>query len=104
MKKIKFTKVVASGNDFVVIDNSPQSAVRSPQLLVKNICDRKFGVGADGVLLLEKSKMGDFRMRIFNADGSEADMCGNGPHSAALYHSPQSTVRSPHSSRTVDCG
>jgi len=99
MKKIKFTKVVASGNDFVVIDNSPQSAVRSPQLLVKNICDRKFGVGADGVLLLEKSKRADFRMRIFNADGSEADMCGNGARSAALYHSPQSTVHSPHGSR-----
>src|SRR3989338_7701700 len=89
MKKIKFTKVVASGNDFVVIDNSPQSAVRSPQLLVKTICDRKFGVGADGVLLLEKSKKADLRMRIFNADGSEADMCGNGARSAALYYSCQ---------------
>ncbi len=89
MKKIAFTKVVASGNDFVVIDESPQSIVHSPQLLVKNICNRKFGVGADGVLLLEKSKKADFRMRIFNADGSEADMCGNGARSAALYYCSQ---------------
>ncbi|MEK6563946.1 MAG: diaminopimelate epimerase [Candidatus Omnitrophota bacterium] len=87
MKKIVFTKVVASGNDFIVIDQSyPLSAIRYP-LLVKQICDRKFGVGADGLLLLEKSKKADVRMRIFNADGSEARMCGNGARCVAFYAS-----------------
>ncbi len=81
MTKIAFTKVVASGNDFIVIENTSS--------FVKTICDRKFGVGADGVLLLEKSKKADIRMRIFNADGSEAEMCGNGARSTALYYSCQ---------------
>lgn len=85
MHKINFTKMVASGNDFVVINSSPQSTVHSPQILAKKICDRKFGVGADGLLLLEKSKIADVRMRIFNADGSEAEMCANGARCVALW-------------------
>lgn len=82
MTKIAFTKVVASGNDFIVIENTSS--------FVKTICDRKFGVGADGVLLLEKSKKADIRMRVFNSDGSEAEMCGNGARSTALYWARQS--------------
>ncbi len=96
MAKINFTKMVASGNDFVVIESSPKSQVThstrfarsgqaSQKLLVKKICDRKFGVGSDGLLLLERSKKADVRMRIFNADGSEAEMCGNGARATALY-------------------
>lgn len=85
MKKIVFTKVVASGNDFIIIENClPSSVCRIPSL-VKKICDRKFGVGADGVLLLDESKKADVRMRIFNADGSEARMCGNGARCVAFY-------------------
>jgi len=82
MKKINFTKMVASGNDFVVVKgNLPQN----PALLAKKMCARKFGIGADGLLLLSKCKGADFRMRIFNADGSEAEMCGNGARCAALF-------------------
>lgn len=77
--------MVASGNDFVIIENSPHSTVHSPQIFAKKICDRKYGIGADGLLLLEKSKTADIKMRIFNADGSEAEMCGNGARCAALY-------------------
>ncbi|MFH0877928.1 MAG: diaminopimelate epimerase [Candidatus Omnitrophota bacterium] len=84
MKGLAFTKMEGSGNDFVVIENSPQSIVHSPQILVKKICDRKYGVGADGVLFLQRTKKADVRMRIFNADGSEAEMCGNGARCAAL--------------------
>ncbi|TAN62413.1 diaminopimelate epimerase [bacterium] len=89
-RKIEFTKTVAGGNDFVVIKSSlrpPASGLRS---LAKEICDRKFGAGADGLLVLEKSKRADVKMRIFNADGSEAEMCGNGARCAALYHSLRS--------------
>ncbi len=85
MPKISFTKMVASGNDFAIIERSPQSIINSPQILARRICDRKFGVGADGLLLLGKSKIADVKMRIFNPDGSEAEMCGNGARCLALY-------------------
>ena len=98
MRKINFTKMVASGNDFVVIEKGHQSpclagrqAVISHQSLAKKICNRQYGVGADGLLVLEKSKVANVRIRIFNADGSEASMCGNGARCVALYVS-----RSPH--------
>jgi diaminopimelate epimerase len=85
MQKIKFTKMVASGNDFVVI--TPNSKFPAPSLkkLAQKICDRKFGVGADGLLVLEKSKVADLKMRIFNPDGSEPKMCGNGARCVALW-------------------
>ncbi len=84
MKKINFTKMVGSGNDFVVIEG-PKSGVKDYKLLARDVCDRKFGVGANGLLVLDKSKRADVRMRIFNADGSEAEMCGNGARCIALY-------------------
>jgi len=84
-KKLDFTKIVASGNDFVVIENSCQLSALSCQSLARKICNRKYGVGADGMLVLEKSKIADIKMRIFNPDGSEAQMCGNGARSTALY-------------------
>jgi diaminopimelate epimerase len=86
MRKIKFTKMVASGNDFVVVDKEKLSAIRYPlPAIARQVCARKFGIGADGLLILEKSKIADFNLRIFNADGSEAEMCGNGARCAALY-------------------
>jgi len=83
MKKIKFTKMVAAGNDFIVTE----LRAKSPELktLARQVCDRKFGVGADGLLVLTKSVKADIRMRIFNADGSEAEMCGNGARCAGLF-------------------
>jgi diaminopimelate epimerase len=77
MKKIKFTKMVASGNDFVVVENNKLSA--------RYVCDRKFGIGADGLLVLGKSRVADIKMRIFNTDGSEAEMCGNGARCAGFF-------------------
>ncbi|MFZ2603713.1 MAG: diaminopimelate epimerase [Candidatus Omnitrophota bacterium] len=86
MKKINFTKMTASGNDFVVIEKRNLAARnKSFNNLARQACDRKFGIGADGLLLLEKTKKAVVRMRIFNADGSEAEMCGNGARCAALY-------------------
>lgn len=85
-KKMRFTKAVATGNDFIIID-ARRDPVRQPGRLAKKLCDRKSTIGADGLLLLEGSKRADFRMRIFNPDGSEAEMCGNGSRCAALYAS-----------------
>ncbi|MDD2927322.1 MAG: diaminopimelate epimerase [Candidatus Omnitrophica bacterium] len=86
MPKIKFTKMVASGNDFVVIEAKkvkPGSGNLSN--LARTLCDRKYGVGADGLLVLEKTPSGGVKMRIFNSDGSEAEMCGNGSRCASLW-------------------
>lgn len=88
-RKIEFTKAVASGNDFVVIESGRKPSGANPKSLAKKICGRKSGAGADGLLLLEKSKRADVKMRIFNSDGSEAQMCGNGARCVALYHSLQ---------------
>ncbi len=85
MSMIKFTKAVATGNDFIVIDNRRSVIGGRIANIAKKICDRKYSVGADGLLLLERSKKADFRMRIFNSDGSEAQMCGNGSRCAALF-------------------
>jgi diaminopimelate epimerase len=82
MRGIKFTKMVASGNDFVLIEGKPCA---SPSALARQLCDRKFGAGADGLLLVNKTGRAGLRMRIINADGSEAEMCGNGARCAALY-------------------
>lgn len=86
MRRIEFTKVVASGNDFVIVETRNQKPVpRNLKLLAKEICARKFGVGADGLIVLEKSRVADVQMRIFNADGTEAEMCGNGARCVALW-------------------
>jgi diaminopimelate epimerase len=89
MKNIKFYKMVASGNDFVVIkeDSRQITGSASRTTLIKKICDRKYGVGADGLLAVENSPCADARMRIFNPDGSEAEMCGNGARCVALFAS-----------------
>jgi diaminopimelate epimerase len=83
---IEFFKMSGSGNDFILIDNRNQSlAVGNLAEFVRKICERKVSVGADGVFIIENSDRADFRWRFFNADGSEADMCGNGGRCAARY-------------------
>ena len=83
---IKFTKAVATGNDFIIVDNRA-GGMKGKGLaqFAKKACDRKRAIGADGVLVIERSKKCDFKMRIFNPDGSEAEMCGNGSRCAALF-------------------
>jgi diaminopimelate epimerase len=81
---MKFTKMHALGNDFILID-ARSAGIKKPSELSKRLCKRRFGVGADQMLLLEKSKSADFKMRIFNSDGSEVEMCGNGIRCLARY-------------------
>lgn len=77
---MKFTKMVASGNDFIVLENTTPR-----KRLIRKLCERHTGIGADGVLVLGPSKKADFKMRIFNPDGTEPDMCGNGARCISLY-------------------
>ncbi len=76
MKKIDFYKMHGAGNDYVYID-SRQDQIENPNDLSIKISDRHFGVGSDGLVLVMNSDVADYRMRMFNADGSEAGMCGN---------------------------
>lgn len=80
----RFLKVVGCGNDFVLFDGLKEKLHVTPKR-VQTLCHRKFGVGADGVLLLSPSHSAHFKMRIFNADGSEPEMCGNGLRCAVAY-------------------
>jgi diaminopimelate epimerase len=82
---LRFTKMNGAGNDFVMIDNRAGD-VQLTAAQVTAICDRHRGVGADGILLLEKAANGaDFRMRYYNSDGGEAEMCGNGARCFARF-------------------
>ena len=81
---MKFTKMHGSGNDYVYIDCFSQS-VDAPSQLAVEISDRHFGIGSDGLILILPSEAADVRMRMFNADGSEAEMCGNGVRCVAKY-------------------
>jgi len=82
MQKVNFVKMVGAGNDFIVIE--PQANLDYIKF-TQTVCARQTGIGADGVLILEKSTTSDYRMRIINADGSEAEMCGNGARCMASY-------------------
>jgi diaminopimelate epimerase len=74
-----FWKMHGLGNDYIVIDNREEKiGDKQAAELAKRLCERRFSVGADGLLLVSNSKAGDVKMRIYNADGSEAEMCGNG--------------------------
>jgi diaminopimelate epimerase len=100
---LPFTKVEGLGNDFVVVDLRPGRPAAgysgpSPEdpAVVRALCDRRFGVGGDGVLAILPSKIADARMRVLNSDGSEAEMCGNGIRCVAkLLHDTDPAMRRP---------
>ncbi|WP_022670029.1 diaminopimelate epimerase [Hippea alviniae] len=89
MKKIPFFKMNGSGNDFIIINNRDkivESLVDIPlEEFVQKVCKRGLSVGADGLILIEKDDVYDFRWRFFNSDGSEVEMCGNGSRCAARF-------------------
>jgi diaminopimelate epimerase len=82
---LRFTKMNGAGNDFILFDNRTGD-INLDRNQIAHLCDRHRGIGADGILLLEKPTNGaDFRMRYFNADGGEAEMCGNGARCFARF-------------------
>ena len=82
---IEFVKMHGLGNDYLYINCIKNREPLFPEELAKRLSNRHFGVGADGIILVCKSKIADFKMRIFNSDGSEAEMCGNGIRGFAKY-------------------
>lgn len=83
-KNLIFTKMHGAGNDYVYVD-ARENLIENPEELSIKISDRHFGVGSDGLVLIMKSEIADFRMRMFNADGSEAGMCGNASRCVGKY-------------------
>ena len=81
---MRFTKAHGLGNDFILLDDRAE-ALRDPGALARTLCDRRTGIGGDGVILVQPSGAADARMRIINSDGSEAEMCGNGIRCFAKY-------------------
>ena len=76
--EIDFYKYQGTGNDFIIIDNRGNKFPKEDNNYIKDLCNRKFGIGADGLMLLEESNSFDFKMVYFNADGNVGSMCGNG--------------------------
>ncbi|MDR3314004.1 MAG: diaminopimelate epimerase [Oscillospiraceae bacterium] len=92
---MKFTKMQGAGNDYIYI-NCLKEQVEDPAALAVRVSDRHFGIGADGLVLICPSAVADFKMRIFNADGSEAKMCGNATRCVAKYvHDNGLTAKNP---------
>ncbi len=85
MEKFSFYKMSGAGNDFVVIDRKNNKALALNPGLIKNLCDRRFGIGADGLITISDSNDYNFEMEYFNADGSTGSLCGNGARCAIRF-------------------
>ena len=81
---MKFTKMHGAGNDYIYVDCT-QSVIDNPSQVAIDLSDRHFGIGSDGLILIRPSEVADFRMTMFNADGSESEMCGNGIRCVGKY-------------------
>ena len=88
---MRFSKLQATGNDFILIDGRTREGELSN--LARATCDRHFGIGADGLILVQDSTIADLKMRIFNSDGSEAEVCGNGLRCFARYVIDKGLIR-----------
>jgi diaminopimelate epimerase len=90
-----FTKMHGLGNDFVVLDTRAQPLPPMTRALARALADRRTGIGCDQLILLEESATADFRMRIFNADGSEVEACGNATRAVAMLHGSPAQIETP---------
>ena len=85
MKKISFFKMSGAGNDFILVDKNINPGFIPDQNIVQKICNRRYGIGADGVITVSNSDSYDFEMEYFNADGSTGSLCGNGARCAIKF-------------------
>src|ERR1700676_3022245 len=92
---MRFTKMQGAGNDYVYVDCFHEPMPSDPAGMSRGISDRHFGVGSGGLILICPSEKADARMRMFNADGSEAEMCGNGVRCVAKYVYDHGLVHKP---------
>ncbi len=98
-----FWKMHGTGNDYIYVDASKET-IEQPEQLAVEICKRRFGIGADGLILLHPSKVGDVRMEMYNADGTRGSMCGNGIRCAARFAYEQGLVFEKKMQIETDCG
>lgn len=82
---IEFSKMHGAGNDFILVDDRDGVFPADDHRLMADLCERRTGIGAEGVILVQKSDVADFRMRFFNPDGTEAELCGNGARCVAAF-------------------
>jgi diaminopimelate epimerase len=82
---MNFIKMEGLGNDFIVMHSASNDSIRPVIKDCVKLCHRRWGIGADGLIFILPSEKADFRMRIFNSDSSEAEMCGNGIRCCSLY-------------------
>ncbi|MBX9680547.1 MAG: diaminopimelate epimerase [Gemmataceae bacterium] len=99
---MRFVKMQGAGNDYVYVDCIRQAPPKNPAELAKRIADRHFGVGGDGLILVMPSEKADARMRMFNADGSESEMCGNGVRCVAKFVHDHGIAKKP--TLTIETG
>lgn len=100
---MKFTKMQGIGNDYIYVNCFEEQVVNPEQLSVR-LSDRRFGIGGDGLILIMPSQIADFKMRIFNADGSEAMMCGNGTRCIGKYVYEHGLVNKTHITLETNSG
>ena len=90
--RVPFIKMHGLGNDFVVLDGRSAALPQVDAALAMALADRRTGIGCDQLILLEPSSSADFRMRIFNPDGSEVEACGNATRAVGLLHGAPATI------------
>ena len=99
---LEFFKYQGTGNDFVILDNRDGRYSGIPNSLIRFLCDRRFGIGADGLMLLNQQEGFDFEMQYFNADGGESTMCGNGGRCLVKFAYHQGIIRTTYRFIAID--
>jgi diaminopimelate epimerase len=100
-KKLRFAKYQAAGNDFILIDNR-DGVIRLSRAEIARLCHRRFGIGADGLILLQTAPGFDFEMKNFNSDGGECSMCGNGGRALIRFAADQGLTKSHYRFLAID--